>query len=152
MSAQTTALSSLTPHLAVRDGLKAIEFYKDVFGATEVFRLLHPETGVLCHAQLTINGSQIMMAEEHPDYSKSPRTLGGTTVRLCLTVDDVDTVMARAQKAGATITVPAADQFYGQRSGSVRDPFGHEWMLQHEFEKVEHAEMKRRFIEMVKKS
>jgi PhnB protein len=143
--------SILTPYLAVKDAAKAIEFYKNILGATEVFRLPHPETGVICHVQLSFKGSDIMLAEEHPQYSKSPTTLSGTTVRLCLTVDDVDTIMTRAQKAGAVVTMPVEDQFYGQRSGTIRDPFGHEWMLQHEIEKVDNSQIKSRFTEMVTK-
>ena len=146
-----TTYSTLIPYLTVKDAAKAIEYYKDILGAIEVFRLAHPKSGTICHAQLSFNGSDIMLADEHPEYSKSPTTLNGTAVRLCLTVDNVDEVIARAQKAGAVVIMPAEDQFYGQRSGTIRDPFGHEWMLQHEIEKVDNSTIKNRFNEMVTK-
>ena len=141
----------LTPYLTMVDAGKAIEFYTKVFGAKEVFRLDLPDSGKVCHAELDLNGSKIMLGEEHPGMSVSPTTLKGTPVRICLMVEDVDGVITKAVKAGATVLMPPEDCFYGHRSGSVRDPFGHEWLLNHEFEKVEHAEMKRRFKEMATK-
>jgi PhnB protein len=142
----------ITPYLAMAEAAKAVEFYKTAFNATERFRLTHPESGKLCHAELHFYGGTIMLADEHPQYSKSPTTLGGTAIRLCLTVDNVDAVVERAVKAGATVTMPAADQFYGMRSAGLRDPSGHEWMIQHEIEKVSPPELQRRFNEMVQQS
>jgi PhnB protein len=151
MSNPSTQLPPMTPYLTLSDAGQAISFYKGVFNATEVFRLTYPDSEKVCHAELLINGSRIMLGEEHPDMTKSPTALGGTSVRLCLMVDDVDAWMDRAVKAGATVTFPAEEHFYGHRSGSVRDPFGHEWMFNHETEKVEAAEMQRRWKEMMKK-
>lgn len=141
----------LTPSLTVDDGIKAIEFYKAAFGAEELFRLTDPESGKIGHAELLIQGSMIMLADEYPNHNKSPATLGGTTVKLCLMVDNVDHSLERAVRAGATVKMPAENHFYGHRSATVRDPFGHEWMLQREFEKVSPTEMQRRWAEMAKK-
>jgi uncharacterized glyoxalase superfamily protein PhnB len=142
-------LSFLTPYLGVNDADKAIAFYQDVFGAREDMRLNHPETGKVIHAQISIQGRLIMLADAHPEFLKSPADLGGTTVRLCLRVDDVDATVAAAVKAGATVTKPPADEFYGQRSATIRDPSGHEWMLQHLIEEVQPEELQRRFNELV---
>ena len=141
----------LIPGLAVKDAAKAIEFYKAAFGATELFRLNDPETGKVGHAELMVNGSLIMVADEYPAYNKSPATLGGTPVKICLMVADVDAALEQAKEAGATVIMPAADQFYGHRSACVADPFGHEWLLQHEIEKISPVEMQRRWDAMVKK-
>ena len=139
----------LTPSLAVHDGAAAIAFYKEAFGAEELYRLVDPESGKIGHAELLINGSLVMLADEYPMFNKAPQTLGGTSVRLSLMVVDVDAAVGRAQKAGATVTMPPKDQFYGFRSANLRDPFGHEWMLQRELEKVQPAEMQRRWNTMV---
>ena len=151
MNDQTTNYPSLSPALAVHSGADAIKFYQAAFGATELFRLTDPETGKVGHAELLINGSLVMLADEYPTHNKSPRTLGGTSVKLSLMVGDVDAALARAQSAGATVLMPAVDQFYGYRSASVRDPFGHEWQLQCEIEKVLPSEMQRRWDAMSKK-
>jgi PhnB protein len=150
MESQTSDYPPLTPALAIRDAAKAIEFYKEAFGATELFRLTDPESGKVGHAELLLNGSLIMVADEYPAYNKTPEILGGTTVKLSLMVDDVDASVARASAAGATVIMPPSDQFYGHRSASVRDPFGHEWMIQHEIEKVPPQEMQKRWDAMVK--
>lgn len=142
----------MTPYLTVADAGKAIQFYEKVFGAKEVSRLVFPDSGEVCHAELVLNGGLIMLGVEHPGMSKSPATLGGTPVRICLMVEDVDGMVEKAGKAGATVTRPPEDTFYGHRSGSIRDPFGHEWMFTHEIEKMEPAEVQRSFNEMVKKS
>ncbi len=138
----------MTPYLTMNDTAKAIEFYQKAFGAIEVFRLELPN-GKVCHAELILNDSRIMLGEEHPGMTQSPGTLGGTSVRVCLMVDDVDAQIDQAVKTGATVTMPPEDCFYGHRSGAVRDPFGHEWMLNHEKEKVELEEMQRRWKDMV---
>ena len=131
------------------DAVKAIDFYQKVFGAREDMRLNHPVSGKVVHAQITINGRLIMLADAYPE-PKAPAVLGGTTVRLCLRVDDVDATVAAAIKAGATVLREPTDEFYGQRSATIRDPSGHEWMLQHVIEEVKPAELQRRFDEMVK--
>lgn len=140
----------VTAYLTVKDGTKAIEFYKKAFGATERYRLTDSATGAVGHAELEINGGLIMLSSENPAWNKSPETLGGTPVKLCLMVKNADETYAQATAAGGTGIMPPADMFYGFRSGSVRDPFGHEWMIQHEIEKVAPEEMQRRWDEMVK--
>ena len=142
----------LIPGIAVRNASQAIEFYVAAFGAVELYRLIDPESGKIGHAELLINGSLVMLADEYPEFNKSPETLNGTTARFCLMVPDVDQAVVRAVAAGATITRPASDQFYGHRSACLRDPFGHEWMLQHEFEKVTPAEMQQRWNAMMSTS
>jgi uncharacterized glyoxalase superfamily protein PhnB len=137
----------LAPYIAVKNAAKAVEFYTEVLGAKENFRLTNPQ-GIVCHSELAVGGDIFMLAEEFPGHSQSPQTIGGTPVRLCIVVDDVDATAARAEKAGATVLQPAVDQFYGYRSASIRDPFGHEWMIQRPIETVERAEMQRRFDEM----
>ncbi len=142
--------SFLTPYLGVDDADKAIAFYQTVFGAREDMRLNHPQTGKIIHAQIIIKGRLLMLADAYPEFLKTPPALGGTTVRLYLRVDDVDATVESAVKAGATVTKPPADEFYGQRSATIRDPSGHEWMLQHVIEEVQPEELQRRFNEMVK--
>jgi uncharacterized glyoxalase superfamily protein PhnB len=122
-------LHSLTPHLVCTGAAAAIEFYKKAFGAEEMIRLPGPG-GKLMHACLSINGSSVMLADEMPDWcSRSPKTLKGTPVTIHLVVDDVDAATARAVAAGATVIMPVADQFWGDRYGIVEDPFGHRWSL-----------------------
>lgn len=145
-----TAYPPMIPSLAVNDAAKAIEFYRNAFAAVELYRLIDPESGKIGHAELTLNGSLIMLADEYPAHNKTPGTLGGTTSKFCLMVEDVDAALNRAENAGATVILPPSDQFYGHRSASLRDPFGHEWVLQHEIEKVSPADMQRRWDAMVR--
>ena len=152
MNNSTTSYPPLIPALAVHDGAQAIEIYQRAFEATELYRLIDPESGKVGHAELLLNGIMIMLADEFPAFNKTPQTLGGTAVKLTLMVDDVDASVARASDAGATVIMPPSDQFYGHRSATVRDPFGHEWMFQKEIEQVAPAEMQRRWDAMVKKS
>lgn len=140
----------LSPSLAVRDAGKAIQFYVDAFDAEERFRLVDPLSGKIGHAELTINGSLVTLADEYAEYNTSPETLGGTAVKLTLMVDDVDASVDQAIAAGATVIMPATDAFYGHRSACVRDPYGHEWNLQRELERVPPAEMQRRWDAMPK--
>lgn len=141
----------MIPCLAVKNAAKAIEFYQAAFGAVELYRLTVPESGKIGHAELTIYGSLIMRADEYPAFNKSPDTLGGTPVKICLMVEDVDVAVDRAKKDGATVTMPPQDQFYGHRSTAIQDPFGHQWMFQHENEKVWPAEMQSRWNALVKR-
>lgn len=150
MNTMPLSYPPLIPKFAVHDAAEAIEFYKTAFGATELYRLIDPESGKIGHTQLMLNGSLVMFSDEYPQHNKTPRTLGGTSMTLCLMVDDVDATVARATAAGATVTKPPSNQFYGHRSATVRDPFGHEWMLQREIEKVSPTEMQRRWDAMVK--
>lgn len=141
---------ALSPYLIVHDAIAAIAFYEQAFGAAECFRLVDSASGKIGHAELTLHGQLVMLAEEHPAWAKSPRTLGGTAVKFSLMVDDPDAAFAQALAAGAEETMPPRDEFYGFRCASVRDPFGHEWMLQREIEKVSPEEMQRRWDCIVK--
>jgi PhnB protein len=120
---------SLTPFLVVHDGSGAIEFYKRAFGAVEESRLAMPD-GKIGHAALTVGDAKLMLSDEF-EYNtcRSPRALGGSTVMIHLYVADVDAAVARAVAAGATVSMPVADQLWGDRLGTVRDPFGHSWSI-----------------------
>jgi PhnB protein len=123
---------SLSPHLVVDDAAAAIDFYVKAFGATEYGRMPHPD-GRLVHAALDINGSMVMLNDDFPDFnegkSSTPTALGGTPVTIHLQVPDVEAAFARAVDAGAVVVAPLEDQFWGDRYGIVRDPFGHQWSL-----------------------
>lgn len=122
-------MHSLTPYLIVQDAPQAIEFYKRAFGAEEQQRVPGPD-GRLLHARLKLGDSILMMSEEFPEFgSKGPLALGGSPVSLHLYVEDVDKAWARAVGAGCNITMPLEDTFWGDRFGSLRDPFGHLWSL-----------------------
>ncbi len=144
------AIHEVFPYLRVRNCPAAIEFYKRAFGVTEKFRLTEP-SGRVGHAELDFDGATVMVSEEHPEHGiVGPETVGGTTFALHLHVDDCDALMARAVAAGAKVTREATDQFYGERSGSVRDPFGHDWLIGHEIEKgVTPGEMQKRYDEVM---
>ena len=140
----------MSPYLTVKGASKAIEFYKAAFGATELYRLSDPSTGSVGHAEIVVNGSHLMLADENPAWgNKSPQTLNGTPVKLCLMVENTDTAVERARDAGATVEMPPTDMFYGFRCGSIRDPFGHQWMIQHEIEKVSPEDMQTRWAAML---
>jgi PhnB protein len=135
---------SVTPYLIINGATEAIEFYKKAFGATELFRFPAPG-GKIGHAEIKVGDSPIMLADEHPDMGyKGPQALGGTPVSLMIYVEDVDTVFNRAVTAGATVKEALQDKFYGDRSGSVVDPFGHIWHLATHKEDVSMDEMERR--------
>jgi PhnB protein len=137
-----------TPYLVVKGGTRALEFYKKAFGATELFRMPGPE-GKIGHAEIRIGDSPIMLADEHPDMgARSPESFGGTPVSILLYVDDVDGVVKQAVAAGAKITRPVEDKFYGDRSGTVTDPFGHSWHIATHKEDVSMEEMQRRMAAM----
>jgi PhnB protein len=142
---------SLTPYLTVRGAAEAIEFYKRAFGAEEQIRMPSPDGKTIGHAQIVIGDSILMLADEHPQFNKSPQTLNGTAVSLLLYVEDVDAVFQRALDAGATVKLPLEDKFYGDRSGSVTDPFGHFWTLSTHVEDVSSEEMQRRMAEFCAK-
>ena len=149
MSNPTTDYPAFSSYLCVRDGAAAIEFYKTAFGATERFRITDKNTGKVGHAELLIYGALVMLSEENPQWgSKSPQTLGGSPITFCLIVDNADNALDRAVAAGSTVLMPAADQFYGFRSASIQDPFGHVWMLQHLIETVSPDEMQKRWDAM----
>jgi PhnB protein len=139
---------ALTPYLVVKDAARAIEFYKAAFDATELFRLTDPQ-GKVGHAELTIRDSLLMLADEFPDFGAlSPASIGGSPVSIHLYVDDVDRVVAGATAAGATVLRAVKDEFYGDRSGVVVDPFGHKWHLATRKETVSPQEMQRRWSAM----
>jgi PhnB protein len=152
MNNTITEYPSIIPSLTVHDAVQAIAFYQQAFNAIELYRLIDPESGKIGHAELSLNGMMIMLADEYPAFNKTPQTLGGTAVKLALMVDDVDAAVALASAAGATVVMPPSDQFYGHRSATVRDPFGHEWMFQKEIEKVTPEEMQSRWNAMVAKT
>jgi len=136
-------------YLRVSDAAKAIDYYCQAFGAKESFRLAEP-SGRIGHAQLDFGSTTVMLSDEYPEAGiRGPGALGGTSVSIHLHVDDADAVLASAARAGGEIIRPAADQFYGERSGTVRDPFGHEWNVGHEIEALEPDEMQRRYTEMM---
>lgn len=136
-------------YLRVKNAAAAIEFYRAAFGASEKFRLTEP-SGRIGHAELDFGGTTIMVSDEYPEANiLGPESLGGSCVALHLHVDDCDAVIARAVASGATVVRKAADHFYGERSGTVRDPFGHEWLIGHELEKVTPEEMQRRYTELM---
>ena len=140
-----------TPYLVIKGAAAAIEFYKTVFGATEVMRMDGPGGSVM-HAEVKIGDSVIMLGEEMPAWgSSSPSTLGGSPVGICLYFPDVDARVALALKSGATIKRPVQDQFYGDRSGTITDPFGHLWTIATHIEDVAPAEMQRRLEAEMKK-
>ena len=118
-----------TPYLIVNGGARAIEFYKQAFGATEVMRMPAPG-GKLGHAEIKIGDSKIMLADEFPEMdARGPQTIGGTPVSLMLYFEDCDAVTARAVASGAKVLRPVEDHFYGDRSGTILDPFGHKWTI-----------------------
>jgi PhnB protein len=123
---------AVSPHLVVDNAAAAIDFYVKAFGATELGRVPGPD-GKLIHAAVNINGSTVMLNDDFPEYSEgkssTPKALGGTPVTIHLTVTDVDTKFAKAVEAGAEVIHPLEDQFWGDRYGVVRDPFGHQWSL-----------------------
>lgn len=118
-----------TPYMIVKGAADAIAFYKAAFGATELMRMADP-TGKVGHAEIRIGDSPIMLADEHPEIGAvGPQTLGGSTTSFLLYVEDVDAGFERAVAAGAKVVRPVRDQFYGDRSGTVEDPFGHKWTI-----------------------
>lgn len=138
----------LSPYLSVPDAAAAIEFYREAFGATETLRLEGPE-GEILHAEVEIAGAAVMLAGESPEWENwTPASLGGTPVRLHLYVEDVDAHFRRAVAAGAKELIPVEDQFYGDRSGRLEDPFGHVWILATHREDMGAAEMERRAAEL----
>jgi PhnB protein len=134
-----------TPYLIVRNAVGAIEFYKNAFGATELMRLTDPK-GRIAHAEIQIGDTPVMLTEEVPEWGNfSPQSFAGSASHIHLYLDNVDEVTARAVAAGAKLLVPVSDQFYGDRTGRVADPFGHVWIIATHQEDVALDEMHRRF-------
>ena len=138
-------IQEVYPYLRVHNAAAAIDFYRRAFGATEKFRLTEPG-GRIGHAEIKIGPATVMLADESPEQGiRGPRSLGGTTVSIHLHVDNVDAAFGQALNAGAAVVRPLMDQFYGERSGTVRDPFGHEWLLGGHLEAMAPDEMQRRY-------
>lgn len=138
----------LFPYLCVANAPAAIDFYVKVFGAREKFRLTEP-SGRIGHAELDFNGATLMLSDEFPEFGiKSARAIGATAVTLHLHVDNADAVIEKAVRGGATLEREPKDQFYGERSGSIHDPFGHRWLIGHSIENVSPEEMQRRYTKM----
>lgn len=139
---------NVTPYLFIRGAARAIDFYKNVFGAKERMRMPGPD-GRIGHAELQIGDSVVMLADENPQIqAKSPETLGGTTSSLHLYVEHVDSVVENAVKSGAKILRPIADQFYGDRVGTIVDPFGQMWSVGTHIEDVSPEEMQKRMAKV----
>jgi PhnB protein len=139
---------TVTPYLAIKNAAKALDFYQRAFGAVESYKLMMPD-GRVGHAEIRLGDSLIMLADEFPEYGgKAPDTLGGSPVSLHLYVADVDAFVKNAVAAGAKERKPVADQFYGDRSGQLEDPFGHLWWVATHKEDVPPAEMQKRVEKM----
>lgn len=139
-----------TPYLCVKDAAKALDFYKKAFGAQELMRMGGPD-GKIGHAEIKIGEAVVMIADEFPDMGfLSPQTIGGSPVGMMVYVEDVDGFVNKATTAGAKILKPVADQFYGDRSGQLEDPFGHRWYIATHIEDVPPEEMKKRADEFMK--
>lgn len=134
---------AVVPYLVVKDAAGAIEFYKETFGATELFRF--DDKGKIGHAELKIGGGRLMLSDEYPEMGYTGPKRGATpAVSLMIYVQDADIVVERAVEAGATIERPVADQFYGDRTGGIVDPYGHHWFIATRIEDVTPEEMERR--------
>lgn len=142
-------IHELFAYLCVNDAKAAIDYYVKVFDAKEKFRLTEPG-GRIGHAELDFNGITVMLSDEYPECDiRAPRTVGATTVTIHLHVDNADKLIQRAVDAGATLDMAPKDQFYGERSGVVRDPFGHRWNIGHSIEELSPEEMQRRYTAMM---
>ena len=140
---------NVTPYLIVDEAAKAIDFYRKVFKAKERMRMPAPG-GRIGHAELEIGDSVVMLADENPEMNaRSPRSVGGSPISLLLYVEDVDATVDRAVAAGAKLKRPVADQFYGDRTGGIEDPFGHQWYLATHVEDVSPEEMRKRSEELL---
>ncbi len=135
---------AITPYLHIRGASAAIDFYKQAFGATEIMRMTGGD-GRIGHAELQIGDSRIMLADEHPEIGVfSPPHFGGSPITLMFYCENVDKTVEQAVTAGAKITRPVADQFYGDRNGGITDPFGYQWFVSTHVEDVSNEEMERR--------
>jgi PhnB protein len=142
---------TITPYLSIKGAAGAIDFYKKAFGATEVMRMAQPD-GRVRHAELQVGDSRVMLADEFPEMDfRSPHSIGGTPVQLHMYVKNVDTVVSQAVAAGAKLVRPVQDQFYGDRSGTVADPYGHVWHVATHKEDVSMEELRKRAAAQHKK-
>ncbi len=145
-------IHEIFPYLRVYDASAAIGFYTDAFGAREKFRLVEP-SGRIGHAEILLGDMTLMLSDEYPEHGlRGAAAIGATPVSIHLHVDDADAMIRRAVKHGATVEREPTDAFYGERSGVIRDPFGHRWMIGHRIEEVSPEEMQRRYTAMFDRS
>ena len=150
VNAVPTGYSTATPYLIIDGAAKALDFYKRTFGAKEKMRMPAPG-GKVGHAEIVIGNSMIMLADEHPEIgARSPRAFGGSGVGIMLYVEDVDSTVKKAVAEGAKLVQPVEDKFYGDRTGTIEDPWGHTWHIGTHKEDVSDEEMKRRLAKMGK--
>jgi PhnB protein len=143
--------SAITPYLCCKDAARAIEFYRRAFGAVEEMRMAEPN-GRIGHAEIRIAGAAVMLSDEYPEMNVlSPQSIGGSPVALHLYIADVDAVAKQAVAAGAKVLREVADQFYGDRTGTLEDPFGHRWFIATRKEELSNAEVQKRYAEMTKR-
>lgn len=141
---------TVSAYLCIKDAARAIEFYKQAFAATELYRLTEPGGTRIGHAEIRIGNTVVMLSDEYPEWGAlSPQSIGGCPVRLSIEVPDPDAAVRRAADAGAAVTRPVKDEFYGHRAGLVTDPFGYSWFLTAVVEQVSPEEMQRRWDAMV---
>ena len=143
--------NAVIPALAFKGADAAIKWYKNVFGAKEKMRFDNPDKTV-AHAELSIGDSLVMLAEENLQYNKSPKTANGNSVNLCIYVPDVDKTIQKAVDNKATLLVAAEDQFYGDRSGRIEDPFGYTWIISTHVKDVSEEEMKKAMSQMAQQN
>lgn len=144
------SIHDVFPYLRVRNAAAALDYYQRAFGATLRLRLDEPGTGRVGHAELQLGPAVVMVSDEYPEHGiVGPQSIGGTSVSIHLHVDNADAMLAQAVEAGGTLLRPATDAFYGERGGTVRDPFGHEWLIGHSIEDVSPEEMQRRYDAMM---
>lgn len=137
------------PYLRMKGAAEAIEYYKAAFGVREKFRLVEP-SGRIGHCELEFGDAIVMLSDEYPEMGfLGPNSVGGASVSIHLHVDDCDAMLARAVELGGQLVRPASDAFYGERSGTLRDPFGHEWLIGHSIEDVSPEEMQRRYTALL---
>lgn len=143
---------TVTPGITVKDAARALDFYREAFGAEELSRMPMPD-GSIMHAEIKIGDSVIMLADENPQWgNKSPKTLGGTPSSLHVYVDDADKAFNRAVKAGCEVVMPIDNVFWGDRYGSVVDPFGHQWGIAHRVKEMSEEEMQKAAAEFMQHS
>ena len=139
--------AGVVPYVVVSDGAAAIAFYTKAFGAEELQRMTTPDGSRIVHAALRMNGGTLFLADDFPEMnqgkSRTPEALGGTGVTIHLEVPDVDATVVQAEKAGATVTMPVADTFWGARFGKLQDPFGHDWSVSTQTRQPSEEEMKK---------
>lgn len=140
--------NAVSPALAFQGADAAIKWYVNNFGAKEKTRFDMPD-GTLAHAEIIIGDTVVMLAEENPQYNKSPKTLKGNSINLCVYVPDVDAVIKRATANGGKLLIPVSDQFYGDRSGRIEDPFGYIWIISTHMKDMSEQEMKKAMDEMM---